>query len=319
MSGLAVQAHTSVLYQEVLDGLAIQSAGFYIDGTFGRGGHSVGILQRLNPHGLLLGIDRDAEAIAVAEQLQKSWPNFTSRHGVFAQIPQWVAEVGRKPQGIVLELGVSSPQLDQAERGFSFSQDGPLDMRMDARSGETAAEKLAAVDEKTLTDVLWQYGEERYARRIVKAILRARTTEPFVSTLQLAEVIKQAHPRWQPGKHPATRSFQALRIWVNNELGELQNGLTACASVLGSGARLAVISFHSLEDRLVKRFFRGQSFVPEVELPWNFPVQPQVRTVEFTPLGEPYKPTERELALNPRARSAVLRIAIKRTPASLVI
>jgi 16S rRNA (cytosine1402-N4)-methyltransferase len=319
MSGLAVQAHTSVLYQEVLDGLAIQSAGFYIDGTFGRGGHSLGILQRLNPQGLLLGIDRDADAIAVANELEKDWPNFTSRHGVFAQIPQWVTEIGRKPQGIVLDLGVSSPQLDQPERGFSFSQDGPLDMRMDARSGETAAEKIAAVDEKTLTEVLWQYGEERYARRIAKAIVQARNSEAFVSTLQLAEVIKQAHPRWQPGKHPATRSFQALRIWVNNELGELQAGLLACASVLNSGARLAVISFHSLEDRLVKRFFRGQSFVPEAELPWNFPVIPQAKAVEFTPLGEPYKPTSRELAANPRARSAVLRIAIKRTPATMTI
>ena len=304
------QAHTTVLLEEAVDGLAIQADGIYVDGTFGRGGHSRAILERLGQGGRLYAIDQDPAAIAAAAALHD--PRFTILHGSFADAQSLLAPhqaVGRV-NGLLLDLGVSSPQLDEAERGFSFLRDGPLDMRMNTSNGLTAAEWLAQVEETTLADVLFRFGEERFSRRIARALVARRTEEPFIRTQQLAEFIAAQIPTREPGKHPATRCFQAIRIAVNGELDALQRVLEASLAVLAPGGRLSVISFHSLEDRLVKQFIRQHSRPAAV--PRGMPVTEAQRLqvpLALKEVGKAIRPSAAEVAANPRARSAVLRLA----------
>ena len=306
-------AHISVLLQETLDGLAIKADGCYLDGTFGRGGHSRAILAKLGPNGRLYAIDRDPTAIAAAEVL-KADPRFHITHSPFAALAQ-IAEqqqIVGKIDGILLDLGVSSPQLDEAERGFSFMRDGPLDMRMDPTSGVSAADWLASADVEDISFVLREYGEEKFAWRIAQAIVAARAETALTRTAQLAKLISDAVPKSnKEKKHPATRSFQAIRIYINSELEQVNQALHAAMQVLKPGGRLVVISFHSLEDRLVKQFMRRYSKGEPV--PRGIPLtaaQMNQRT-ELKLVGKAIMPSEQELIANPRARSAVLRIAEK--------
>ncbi len=305
-AGIA-SAHLPVLFAEVMDGLAVKQDGTYLDGTFGRGGHARGVLQRLGPQGRLLVMDKDPEAIAVAMQMADADARLAWRRGSFAGLADWPA-TSAGLDGVLLDLGVSSPQLDVAARGFSFGKDGPLDMRMDPESGESAAEWLARASEKEIADVLWTHGEERQSRRIARAIVARRAVEPLVRTAQLAGLIASVMPRGDSKTHPATRSFQAIRIHVNRELADLEAGLDAALSRLKPGGRLAVISFHSLEDRIVKQFMAKHAKAPPANR--RMPVE-----VAFTPtlrlVGGAQKADEAELAANPRARSAVLRVAEK--------
>ena len=308
----APSAHLPVMYAQVMEGLQVVEDGTYLDGTFGRGGHARGVLERLGPGGRLLLMDKDPEAIAVAEHEFGADPRVAIRRGSFAGLADWdAARAGL--DGILLDLGVSSPQLDVAERGFSFGKDGPLDMRMDPDSGESAAQWLAHADEQEIADVLWNYGEERMSRRIARAIVARRGEQPLLRTAQLAELIAGVVPRGRSstGKapiHPATRSFQAIRIHVNRELAELEAGLDAAHVALKPGGRLAVISFHSLEDRIVKRFIVRHARAPagNRRLPEAPDFVPTLRAV-----GGARKADSGELAQNPRARSAVLRVAEK--------
>ncbi len=304
------QNHTTVLLHEAVDGLAINADGAYVDGTFGRGGHSRLILERLGPHGRLLAIDQDPAAIAAAAAIND--PRFTIVHGSFADAAQLLLPYRPAAgfDGLLLDLGVSSPQLDDAERGFSFMRDGPLDMRMDTSRGPTAGEWLQQVDEQELIDVLFQFGEERFARRIARAVMLQRQQQPFTTTRQLAECIAAAVPMREPGKHPATRSFQAIRIALNGELAALERVLAASLQLLAPAGRLAVISFHSLEDRLVKQFIRRHSKPPAV--PRGMPLTEAQRSglaVQLHAIGKAIFPGEGEIAANPRSRSAVLRLA----------
>ena len=305
-AGIA-SAHLPVLFAEVMDGLAVERDGTYLDGTFGRGGHARGVLQRLGPQGRLLVMDKDPEAIAVAMQMADADARLSWRRGSFAGLADWPATTAGL-DGVLLDLGVSSPQLDVATRGFSFGKDGPLDMRMDPESGESAAEWLARASEKEIADVLWTHGEERQSRRIARAIVARRAVEPLVRTAQLADLIASVMPRGDSKTHPATRSFQAIRIHVNRELADLEAGLDAALTRLKPGGRLAVISFHSLEDRIVKQFMAKHAKAPPANR--RMPVE-----VAFTPtlrlVGGAQKAGEAELAANPRARSAVLRVAEK--------
>ncbi|CAL1240199.1 16S rRNA m(4)C1402 methyltransferase [Candidatus Methylocalor cossyra] len=297
------------MVREAVDSLALPPSGKVVDCTFGRGGHSRAILDRLGSEGRVLALDKDPAAIASpeAEQLAKEH-RFTLVHASFAQLKAiaeergWLGEVA----GVLMDLGVSSPQLDDAERGFSFTRDGPLDMRMDPRQGMTAAEWLATVPEHTLAQVLRDYGEERYARRIARALVARRSSQPFTRTGDLAQAIARSVPTREPGKHPATRSFQAIRIYLNRELEELQAGLQQAVEVLRPGGRLVVIAFHSLEDRIVKRFLRDQARGGPAAP--RLPVQ-EARPARLRPIGKPRTPGAVELAANPRARSAVLRVA----------
>ena len=290
-----------------MDGLRIRKDGTYLDGTFGRGGHARGVLQRLGDGGRLLLMDKDPEAIRVAEQAFGADPRVAVRRGSFAALAGW-DRVGDGLDGVLFDLGVSSPQLDVAERGFSFGKDGPLDMRMDPESGESAAEWLARADEREIADVLWTYGEEKQSRRIARAIVARRADTPLLRTAQLADLIASVVPRGAQKIHPATRSFQAIRIFVNRELDDLARGLEAAVAALKPGGRLAVISFHSLEDRIVKQFIAGLAKPPPANR--RMPVE-----VAFTPtlriVGDALKADEAETAANPRARSAVLRVAEK--------
>ncbi len=299
-------AHLPVLYTQVMEGLQVIENGTYLDGTFGRGGHARGVLQQLGPGGRLLLMDKDPEAIAVAEQSFGADPRVSIRRGSFASLGGW--EAARGLDGILFDLGVSSPQLDVAERGFSFGKDGPLDMRMDPDAGESAAQWLARADEREIADVLWTYGEEKQSRRIARAIVARRVEQPFTRTAQLAELIASVMPRGKDKIHPATRSFQAIRIHINRELADLETGLDAALAALKPGGRLAVISFHSLEDRIVKQFINRHAKAP----PSNRRL-PQVQ--DFVPTLEAVsgaiKADDDELAVNPRARSAVLRVARK--------
>ena len=302
--------HLPVLYDEVMEGLAIRSGGTYLDGTFGRGGHARGVLRELGPGGRLLLMDKDPEAIATAEHAFGGDPRVSIRRGSFADLANWDATAAGL-DGVLFDLGVSSPQLDVAERGFSFGKDGPLDMRMDPDSGESAAQWLARADEAEIADVLWRYGEERLSRRIARAIVAARAQQPITRTAQLAEVIASAVPRGKPGSdrnriHPATRSFQGIRIFINRELADLEAGLEAAMTRLKAGGRLAVISFHSLEDRIAKQFIAARAKAPPADrrLPEPVPFTPTLRAI-----GGARKAREAELAGNPRARSAVLRVA----------
>ncbi len=304
-----VLAHHPVLLEEVLEGLKIQPDGVYVDGTFGRGGHSHAILERLGRDGRLIAIDRDPQAVAMAEQTAARDSRFKIERGTFAMLGQLAAklELLGKVNGILLDLGVSSPQLDDARRGFSFLQDGPLDMRMDPESGRSAAQWLAEAGEADIARVLWEYGEERFSRRIARAIVQQRAEHPLQTTQQLVALIEAAVPRRDKFKHPATRSFQAIRIFINEELEEVAAVLPQAVDTLAPAGRLAVISFHSLEDRLVKRFIRRE-FQGE-PLPRGLPVLPQVHQPRLRPVGKAIKAGAAEVALNPRARSAVLRIA----------
>ena len=302
--------HFPVLFAQVMDGLRVIEDGTYLDGTFGRGGHARGVLARLGTGGRLLLMDKDPEAIAVAEREFGADPRVAIRHGSFADLSAW-DETADGLDGVLLDLGVSSPQLDVAERGFSFGRDGPLDMRMDPDSGESAAQWLACAAEKDIAEVLWNYGEERMSRRIARAIVANRESQPLTRTAQLAELISSVVGRGKrvAGKqpiHPATRSFQAIRIHLNRELDELETGLNAAHAALKPGGRLAVISFHSLEDRIVKRFIAQHAKAP----PGNrrMPVA-QVFTPSLRAIGAAQKADDAEIIANPRARSAVLRVA----------
>ncbi len=301
--------HRPVMLDEALEGLNIRGDGFYIDATFGRGGHAAAILERLGPRGRLLVMDRDPEAIRAAERRLGADARVCIEHGSFAGLGALVRERGWQGEvnGILLDLGVSSPQLDDAGRGFSFRHDGPLDMRMDPQRGESAAEWLARASEREIARVLWEYGEERFSRRIARRIVAARAREPLTRTLQLARLIAASVPRREPGKDPATRSFQAIRIHVNRELEALRELLPQTLEILAPGGRLVVISFHSLEDRIVKRFMReqarGDRFPPEVPVAQG-QLQPTLRIV-----GKARRAEAGEVAENPRARSAVLRVA----------
>jgi 16S rRNA (cytosine1402-N4)-methyltransferase len=301
--------HRSVLLEESVQALAVSPGGTYIDGTFGRGGHARAILARLGPAGRLIGLDRDPAALAAARGLEQSDTRFRATQGSFGEIARLVEGLGikGKVQGILLDLGVSSPQLDEPGRGFSFSSDGPLDMRMDPHAGASAADWLARAELAEIERVLRELGEERFARRIARAIVTAREAAPIETTAQLAAIVARAVPTREPGKHPATRSFQALRILVNNELGELERCLDQVCDLLGATGRLVVISFHSLEDRIVKRFMRRESRGPE--LPKGLPVPTATMGGRLRILGKPLHPSESEVRANPRARSAVLRVA----------
>jgi len=302
-------SHQPVLLEEVLKGLNIKNDGKYVDGTFGRGGHASEIVKALGPEGRLLVMDKDPQAIAAAQQLFANDNRVVIAQGSFVMLKQLVSEQGWLEQvdGLLLDLGVSSPQLDDADRGFSFRLDGALDMRMDPDSGRSAAQWLAHVSETELARVLHEYGEERFSRRIARAIISARTEQSITSTRRLAQIIADANPKWEKGKNPATRSFQAIRIEINNELKDLQVYLSQVTDVLKPGGRIAVISFHSLEDRIVKRFIRDQA--KGDRYPAGLPVTQAQLNPKLKPVGKALHPSDQELLLNPRARSSVLRIA----------
>ncbi|KGI77063.1 16S rRNA (cytosine(1402)-N(4))-methyltransferase RsmH [Oleiagrimonas soli] len=298
--------HIPVMLEEALEGLAVKASGRYLDGTFGRGGHARAILERLGPDGSLLLMDRDPQAIAAAEATFAGDARVTIRRGNFAELAQWPAtEDGL--DGILLDIGVSSPQLDEAERGFSFMADAPLDMRMDPDSGESAAAFLAQAEEKDIADVLWRFGEERFSRRIARAIVAQREEQPIRRTGELAQLLERLLGRREKGKHPATRTFQALRIRVNGELDALEQGLEGALARLKPGGRLVVISFHSLEDRVVKQFIRSQSGIRPAGRR-NLP-PPDAPPAMLRAVGKAHFPSAAELDANPRARSAVLRVA----------
>lgn len=301
--------HRPVLLAECIEALQIKADGTYVDCTFGRGGHSRAILEKLGPHGRLLALDKDPQAVKEAQQLAQQDERFSIQRGTFTMLKQLVTSCteNHRVDGILLDLGVSSPQLDDAERGFSFQQDGPLDMRMDTDQHPSAAEWLAVAEAGEIARVLKEYGEERFAKRIANAIVRTRDVNPITRTQQLAEIVLQASPRHERHKHPATRTFQAIRIFINRELDELHDVLQQAVEVLCSGGRLAVISFHSLEDRIVKRFFRQASRGPDV--PRDFPLPASEFVGDLKIIGKAIKAGVEELRLNPRARSAVLRIA----------
>ena len=300
------RVHVPVMREAVLAGLAIRPDGRYLDGTYGRGGHARAILERLGGAGRLLLMDRDPAAIAHAGREFGSDPRVAIRHANFSELGEW-DEVRAGLDGVLLDLGVSSPQLDDAARGFSFQSDAPLDMRMDPTAGISAAEFLAHADEREIADVLFRHGEERMSRRIARAIVARRGEAPLATTRELAELVERVLGRRERNKHPATRTFQALRLHVNDELGSLERVLPVAASVLKPGGRLAVISFHSLEDRIVKHFIRGEIAMPARRgLP-----SPPVQAPPLRAIGRKQLPDDGEIARNPRARSAVLRIAEK--------
>jgi 16S rRNA (cytosine1402-N4)-methyltransferase len=304
-----VDLHEPVLLDEVLAGLAVRDDGRYCDATFGRGGHTAAILGALGPDGRVIAIDRDPEAIGYGRQRFGAEPRLTLIRGSFGRLEELVRAAGVDDglQGVLLDLGVSSPQLDEAGRGFSFMQDGPLDMRMDNESGQNAADWLARAGEREISDVLGSLGEERYARRIARAIVEARRAAPIERTAQLAAIIAGAVPTREPGKHPATRSFQAIRIHVNRELEALEAALPQAVRLRAPGGRLCVISFHSLEDRIVKRFIRREAQGDPVYA--GLPDVPPHARPTLRKAGAAVTAGEAEVARNPRARSAVLRVA----------
>ncbi len=301
--------HRPVMLDAAIMGLNIRGDGIYVDATFGRGGHAAAILEQLGPEGRLLAMDKDPEAIRAAKRRFAADPRFCIVQDSFVRLEALVRQKGwlGKVNGILLDLGVSSPQLDDADRGFSFRQDGPLDMRMDPQKGESAAQWLGCASEQEIAKVLWEYGEERFSRRIARRIVEERAREPITRTVRLARLIAESVPRREPGKDPATRSFQAIRIHINRELEELRELLPQTLKVLAPGGRLVVISFHSLEDRMVKRFMRkqarGDDFPPDLPVSQE-QLRPQMRIV-----GKARRAEADELVENPRARSAVLRVA----------
>ena len=301
-------SHIPVLLYEALDALCIRSDGIYLDCTFGRGGHSRAILASLDEGGRLIGFDRDPSAVAAAQDLAKKDSRFEIVHTAFSDLESALDSFAiTRVHGVLMDLGVSSPQLDQAERGFSFQVDGPLDMRMDPTSGQSAADWIARADTDEIADVLWVLGEERFSRRIARAIAEARKVEPIVTTAQLSKIVSDAQPKQDQNKHPATRTFQAIRLHINEELSEVEQGLEAAVKRLEVGGRLAVISFHSLEDRLVKRALRDASRLPQGDP--RMPLPDSVTKPRMRLMGKAIKAGTGELGMNPRARSAVLRVA----------
>ncbi|MCU4579654.1 16S rRNA (cytosine(1402)-N(4))-methyltransferase RsmH [Acinetobacter gyllenbergii] len=298
-------SHISVLLHETVDGvLAGRDTGIFVDATFGRGGHTKLLLSKLDANARVYAFDKDPQALEVAAQLEQEDSRFKIIHASFADIQTELANIGiTEVDGIMADLGVSSPQLDQAERGFSFMQNGPLDMRMDNSQGPTAAQWLLEIEEEKLANIIYQYGEERYSRRIAKAI---KLAGEMTTTAQLAEVVKTAHPKWEKHKHPATRTFQAIRIAINKELDDIESFLPQAVSLLKATGQLAVISFHSLEDRLIKQFIQKESSLPE-DSGWGMP-QAQVDTRRLKKVSR-IRASEAEVKANPRSRSAWLRVA----------
>ncbi|GLX13443.1 ribosomal RNA small subunit methyltransferase H [Pseudomonas straminea] len=305
--------HITVLLEEAVAALSLRTDGCYVDGTFGRGGHSRLILERIGPGGRLLGFDKDPLAIATGNTLAAEDGRFVVVQRSFAELADELAVRGLAGQvsGILLDLGVSSPQLDDAERGFSFLNDGPLDMRMDPSRGVSAAQFIATADEDEIARVFKEYGEERFAKRMARAVVARRQEQPFERTADLAQVLTVANPAWEKGKNPATRAFQGLRIHVNNELGDLERGLDAALESLEVGGRLVVISFHSLEDRIVKQFMRKHAKGEMDKLPRDLPIIPKAFEPRLKLIGKPQFASEAELKANPRSRSAVMRVAEK--------
>lgn len=304
--------HYPVLLDEAVEALQVKSDGIYVDATFGRGGHSAAIFEQLGPNGRLLAIDKDPQAIAVAEARYADDDRFSIHHGSYADLRGFIRSQGLigEIDGVLMDLGVSSPQLDDASRGFSFMRDGPLDMRMDTTQGESAAEWLAKAKEADISKVLKDYGEERFSKRVARAIVETRAETPIETTAQLAAIVSAAVPVKEKDKHPATRSFQAIRIFVNRELDDLHACLDQLVDVLRSGGRVVVISFHSLEDRIVKRFMRDQARGD------NYPVGLPVTVDQLNPklniVAKASRASRSEVTANPRARSSVLRVAEKR-------
>ncbi|MBA2709781.1 MAG: 16S rRNA (cytosine(1402)-N(4))-methyltransferase RsmH [Tatlockia sp.] len=306
-----MMVHQPVLLQEAIEGLAIKADGIYIDGTFGRGGHSRAILELLSSAGQLIAIDKDPEAIEYGKQHFANDPRFQIFQGSFANLIEFTkeAKVFGKVNGILLDLGVSSPQLDNPERGFSFMQQGPLDMRMDLTQKLDASAFVNKAEAEEMANIFKIYGEERFALRIARAIVSARSEAPIETTEELAKIVKEANPKWEKHKHPATRVFQAIRIHVNQELNDLSAFLNVATEVLAPGGRMSVISFHSLEDRIVKQFMRSKEH--ENRLPLGVPVRYEEIKTSFKRIGKAIKATEIEVKQNIRARSAVLRIGEK--------
>ena len=302
-------AHTTVLLHEAVDALVIDPDGFYVDGTFGRGGHTAELLSKLSPQGSVVAIDKDPQAIAEGQVRFSEDTRLQLVHGTFADLSEIVAQMGKTGElsGVLLDLGVSSPQIDQAERGFSFMRDGPLDMRMDTSKGLSAAEWIASADEQEIARVIKEYGEERFARRMASAVVKEREKTPITRTVQLAGILAAAHPAWERGRHPATKAFQAIRIFINRELDDLEALLAQIIDTLKVGGRLVVISFHSLEDRRVKRFIRDQE--QGIKLPKNLPIRDVDRGVRLIKVGKAVKPAVSEVDGNVRSRSAVMRAA----------
>ena len=301
--------HDSVLLQESIAALAIRPDGIYVDATFGRGGHSKVILSQLSEKGRLLVCDRDPEAIAVANEMAAVDSRLTVIDSPFSGMYSAIEELGLlgAVDGILFDLGVSSPQLDNAERGFSFMRDGPLDMRMDPAAGVSAAQWINSASEKEIADVIYKYGEERHSRRMAKWIIEERLQAPIVTTGRLAEIIKLANPAWEKDKHPATRAFQGIRIYINDEFSEIEAALDRAIPIVAIGGRLVVISFHSLEDRIVKKFIslqtKGDNF------PRDLPVMSSQLSPKLRGIGKAVKASGLEVRTNPRARSAVMRVA----------
>lgn len=308
--GVLENKHYSVLLQESVDGLVTDENGFYIDGTFGRGGHSQEILGRLSSEGQLVGFDKDPRAIETGRALALHDSRFSIIHNSFTELKlalDYAKTNEKKISGILLDLGVSSPQLDEAERGFSFMKDGPLDMRMDNSKGVSAAQWIASAGEDEMIRVFRDYGEERFAKRIARAIIEVRDKRTIDRTLDFAQIVKEANPRWEKHKHPATRVFQAVRIFINAELEDLEQVLESAIDILSPGGRLVVISFHSLEDRMVKRFFRD--LAKGKQLPRGLPVTELMLDKKLKLVSKAVKASESEVQKNIRSRSAVMRIA----------
>ena len=303
--------HAPVLRYEVLEQMNIRADGLYVDGTYGRGGHAQSILDRLGEQGRLIVMDKDPEAIKSAQSRMGHDLRVTIVHDDFEHLPGLLAELDLSEQvdGVLLDLGVSSPQLDDASRGFSFQKSGPLDMRMNPREGESAAEWLLHADESSIAKVLWELGEERFSRRIARKIIETRDQQPIDNTAALSSLIAGCIPRREQKKHPATRSFQAIRIYINRELEHLAAMLDTLFDVLKVGGRLLVISFHSLEDRIVKRFFKAQSSKPKVPRGLPLTESELIANIRLKIIGKAFKAGLKEVAENPRARSAVLRVA----------
>jgi 16S rRNA (cytosine1402-N4)-methyltransferase len=302
--------HDAVLLDEAVKALVEKPGGFYVDGTYGRGGHSGEILKRLNQAGRLLVVDKDPEAIHHAQQYLGADSRVMISHTSFAAIGDLVCEwgVAGKVDGVLLDLGVSSPQIDNAERGFSF-KGGPLDMRMNPEIGMSAADWIAVAKEREIADVIKRYGEERFANRMARAIVEERARKPIVTTEHLADIVSKANPAWEKGKNPATRAFQAIRIFINNELDDLNRALDQALEVLAVGGKLVVISFHSLEDRIVKRFIRLHE--KGEQLPRDLPITADQVKQRLRHVGKIVRASDEEIAGNVRARSAVMRIAVK--------
>ncbi len=299
--------HETVLLHEAVTALQVKPDGIYVDGTFGRGGHSRLILKQLGAAGRLIALDKDPAAVVAGQIIND--PRFSMVHSGYAHLTEVLCERAiEKVDGVLLDLGMSSPQLDDRQRGFSFRFDAPLDMRMDTSSGQTAAEWLATVDESSLKDVIYDYGEERFAAQIARALVAARQEQPVTTTRRLSEIVARAVHTREPGKNPATRTFQAIRIYINQELEELARILPQCVDCLKPGGRIVVISFHSLEDRMVKRFLRGMA--QGDKLPRNLPIRAaEIPRGRLRLMGRALRATSQEVAINPRARSAVMRVA----------